>query len=83
MYLAEEQVDLSNWQTLWKQEAQPVDFEAFVDHIKAPITAITVLIDCTASDSIASRYDQWMKHGIHIITPNKKAGSGNQNIMIH
>lgn len=78
MYLAEEQVDLSNWQTLWKQEAQPVDFEAFVDHIKSPYYPHTVLIDCTASDSIASRYDQWMKHGIHIITPNKKAGSGNQ-----
>jgi aspartokinase/homoserine dehydrogenase 1 len=35
-----------------------------------------VIIDCTASDEIASRYTGWLERGIHVITPNKRACSG-------
>jgi aspartokinase/homoserine dehydrogenase 1 len=35
-----------------------------------------VIIDCTASDETADRYAGWLERGIHIITPNKKAFSG-------
>jgi hypothetical protein len=34
------------------------------------------IVDCTASDAPAQHYLQWMEQGIHIITPNKKLGSG-------
>jgi len=34
-----------------------------------------VIIDCTASDQIASKYAEWLAKGIHVITPNKKAFS--------
>ncbi|MDH5323231.1 MAG: bifunctional aspartate kinase/homoserine dehydrogenase I, partial [Gammaproteobacteria bacterium] len=34
------------------------------------------MIDCTASDEIASRYLGWLERGIHVITPNKRACSG-------
>ncbi len=33
-------------------------------------------MDCTASDGPAQRYLQYMQQGCHIITPNKKLGSG-------
>lgn len=36
----------------------------------------TVILDCTASDVPPSHYLDWIKKGIHIITPNKKLGSG-------
>jgi len=36
----------------------------------------TVLVDCTADSVIASHYDDWLRKGIHVITPNKKANSG-------
>lgn len=36
----------------------------------------TVVVDCTASDAPAAAYESWMKRGIHVITPNKKMGSG-------
>jgi aspartokinase/homoserine dehydrogenase 1 len=35
-----------------------------------------VLIDCSASEAIASHYADWLAAGIHIVTPNKKANSG-------
>eukprot|EP00928_Gymnodinium_smaydae_P037675 TRINITY_DN26112_c0_g3_i1.p1 TRINITY_DN26112_c0_g3~~TRINITY_DN26112_c0_g3_i1.p1 ORF type:complete len:939 (-),score=120.57 TRINITY_DN26112_c0_g3_i1:102-2918(-) len=35
-----------------------------------------VMIDCTASDEIADMYPQWLNQGIHVITPNKRAGAG-------
>jgi aspartokinase/homoserine dehydrogenase 1 len=39
-------------------------------------TPSTCLIDCTASDEVAARYPGWLRAGIHIVTPNKKAFSG-------
>jgi homoserine dehydrogenase len=35
-----------------------------------------VLIDCSASDAVASHYPAWLARGIHVITPNKLAISG-------
>lgn len=36
----------------------------------------TVMIDCTASATVASFYQRWIRQGMHIITPNKRANSG-------
>ena len=36
----------------------------------------SVLIDCSASQAIADRYADWLRRGIHVITPNKRAHSG-------
>lgn len=35
-----------------------------------------MLVDCTADSYVASHYYDWLRKGIHIITPNKKANSG-------
>jgi aspartokinase/homoserine dehydrogenase 1 len=35
-----------------------------------------VLVDCTANEGVAARYADWLAAGIHIVTPNKKANSG-------
>ncbi|KAG5022348.1 hypothetical protein JHK85_018690 [Glycine max] len=34
------------------------------------------VMDCTADSIIASNYEDWLRKGIHVITPNKKANSG-------
>lgn len=34
-----------------------------------------ILVDCTASSTIAELYPGWLKRGINIVTPNKKAFS--------
>jgi aspartokinase/homoserine dehydrogenase 1 len=34
-----------------------------------------LIIDCTTSSQLAQQYDNWLEMGIHVITPNKKAGT--------
>ena len=56
-----------------------LDLDQFVDFIDDDHLPHAVLIDCTASAAIAGRYGEWLARGIHVITPNKHAGSGNLN----
>ncbi|KAL1519090.1 hypothetical protein AB1Y20_003357 [Prymnesium parvum] len=35
-----------------------------------------VVIDCSASQEVADQYPTWFSSGVHVITANKKAGSG-------
>ncbi len=56
----------------------PLDLDAFTDHIDNHHLPHSILIDCTASDRVAEHYGDWLKRGIHVITPNKHAGSGPQ-----
>lgn len=55
------------------------DLNAFTQYIIAEDIPHAVIIDCTASEQIAAQYIDWMKQGAHIITPNKRAGSGDFN----
>jgi aspartokinase/homoserine dehydrogenase 1 len=52
------------------------DLDAFTQHVHAEHLPHAVIIDCSASDQIADRYHDWLRQGIHVITPNKHAGSG-------
>ncbi len=54
----------------------PSDLEAFTKHIEPAHLPYAVVIDCTASDAIAARYPDFLARGIHVITPNKRAGAG-------
>ncbi|MCH1933284.1 hypothetical protein L9G16_24385, partial [Shewanella sp. A25] len=58
-------------------EAEPANLDKFVDHLSEnQLFPNRVLVDCTADTSVASHYYDWLKKGIHVITPNKKANSG-------
>ncbi len=57
-------------------EEIPTDLSLFAQHIIAEDIPHAVIIDCTASEEIAKQYITWMEMGAHIITPNKRAGSG-------
>ena len=59
-----------------KSEGAPIDLSRFANHIQAEHVPHSVIIDCTSSEMIASHYREWLGRGIHIVTPNKKAGSG-------
>jgi len=47
------------------------DFARFVQQGSSQ----SVIIDCTASGDVAEHYPKWLRKGISVITPNKKAGS--------
>jgi len=53
-----------------------VDLAVFADHVQAEHLPHAVIVDCSASSDVADRYDGWLARGIHVITPNKQAGSG-------
>lgn len=35
-----------------------------------------LIIDCSASDAVAACYADWLKQGVHVVTPNKRLGAG-------
>lgn len=75
MLLSEEGLDLDDWRTRFKTQSQPLDMERFLNHVAATYFPHAALVDCTTSQAIADRYVEFLERGMHIITPNKKAGT--------
>jgi aspartokinase/homoserine dehydrogenase 1 len=57
-------------------DAAPLDLEAFARHVQAAHLPHALIVDCSASDAVAAHYPAWLAAGIHVVTPNKHAGSG-------
>ncbi|MCH9693065.1 MAG: bifunctional aspartate kinase/homoserine dehydrogenase I [Gammaproteobacteria bacterium] len=76
MLLGDRRIDTANWQEAFEASAVATDLDAFEAHLNPDHLPHAVIIDCTASDHIASKYADWLSRGIHVITPNKKAFSG-------
>ena len=64
-----------DWKNQLESSTQKADLELFTQHINAEHLPNHVIIDCTSSQHIADQYVGWLKQGIHIVTPNKKANS--------
>ncbi|THG07565.1 hypothetical protein TEA_014675 [Camellia sinensis var. sinensis] len=77
MLLSDTGIDLSRWRDLQKVEGEVADLEKFVHNVHGNhFIPNTVLVDCTADSGVVSRYYEWLRRGIHVITPNQKANSG-------
>src|SRR5216684_2232477 len=76
MLLEQTAVDLDRWAERLAEAGEPLDLEKFAAHVQADYIPHTVIIDCTASADVGMNYVAWLKRGIHIATPNKKANSG-------
>src|ERR1700723_2702961 len=76
MLLEEGAVDLDHWAQRLDEAGEPLDLEKFAAHVQADYIPHTVIVDCTASAEVGQNYVGWLKRGIHIVTPNKKANSG-------
>jgi bifunctional aspartokinase / homoserine dehydrogenase 1 len=75
MLLSETGVDLARWKDSFEKNAVASNLETFVEHVRVDYLPHTVLIDCTASGDVGSKYADWLARGVHVITPNKKANS--------
>jgi len=71
-------IDLSTWKEVFANCKDKPDLNAFASHLVKHKPA--VLVDTTASQFVASQYPAWLKEGLHIVTPNKKAFSGDLNL---
>ncbi len=58
------------------RDAVPTDLDALAAHVRAAHLPHALIVDCSASDAVAAKYPEWLAAGIHVVTPNKHAGSG-------
>lgn len=57
--------------------AHALDLSALGPHLLATCPpGPRIIVDCTASEEPPKHYARWLEAGIHVITPNKKAGAG-------
>lgn len=75
MLLDEDGLDLTDWRKTFAEKAVELNLDALVSHVGATYYPHSVLIDCTTSAQLPQQYVAWLERGIHIITPNKKAGT--------
>ena len=75
MLLSEQGIDLSSWEQALDSVGEPADLERFAGHVAADYFPHSVLIDCSTSSVVPAQYKGWIERGIHLITPNKKAGT--------
>lgn len=76
MWVHNQQLDATTWRD---GDSQPLDLEAFANFVDTEALPHAVIVDATASDAVADHYAEWLSRGIHVVTPNKKAGSGPQS----
>ncbi len=80
MLLSEQGVAIDGAKEGWKAALEasttPADIGKFVEHLHVDHLPHTVIIDCTADEGVAKHYADWLRTGIHVVTPNKKANSG-------
>ncbi|XP_019058005.1 PREDICTED: bifunctional aspartokinase/homoserine dehydrogenase 2, chloroplastic isoform X1 [Tarenaya hassleriana] len=77
MLLSDIGIDLSRWRELLNERGEEANMDKFTQHVHGNhFIPNTVLVDCTADSNIATRYYDWLRRGMHVITPNKKANSG-------
>ncbi|XP_020103203.1 bifunctional aspartokinase/homoserine dehydrogenase 1, chloroplastic [Ananas comosus] len=77
MVLNDTGIDLTKWKEVLKEEGEQADLDRFAQHLHGNhFFPNRVIVDCTADTSVANRYYDWLRKGIHVVTPNKKANSG-------
>ncbi len=75
---AETGIALADWRLQYARvaDAEAVDLNDFAEFVRAAHLPHAMIIDCSAADAVAAHYPNWLRAGIHVITPNKHAGSG-------
>ena len=61
-------------------DVEATDLDALTRFLNEDYNGNRVIIDCSASQEVADLYARWMALGIHVITANKKAGSGDAEL---
>ncbi len=68
--------DRAEWRERMQRPASGSQLAAIADHLRNTHLPHSVIVDCSASAEVAQHYPHWLAAGIHVITPNKQAGSG-------
>lgn len=76
MLLSQVNIDLPQWQDALQQSLLTANLTDFAQHVLADDMPHGVIIDCTADQTVVEHYLDFIQLGLHIITPNKRANSG-------
>ena len=68
----------TNFLPILEQHGVPLDLSSVISILSSHPNAPGIFIDSTGSDVIPNMYVQILSMGIHIVTPNKKAFSGEE-----
>lgn len=69
-------IDLSQWRARLQEAETPFSLQQLVRLANDAHLLNPVIVDCTSSQAIADLYDDFLMHGFHVVTPNKKANTG-------
>ena len=53
-----------------------IGLDAIARHLQPGHFPHALVIDCTASEAVADAYSDWLRAGLHVITPSKRAVAG-------
>lgn len=67
------------WREMFEERSEPIDLARFVAHVHDGSVPHAVLADCTASAEIGAMYANWLRAGLHIVTPNKRANTSSMD----
>ena len=72
----------SNWRSVFQQTNAPTILSALLGELRALVEAgrKVVLVDNTSAENVANMYPNFLAAGVNVITPNKKAFSGEQKL---
>jgi hypothetical protein len=65
-----------HWQRSLQAGGPPGGLEQLADFVQGAARQHAVVVDCTASEAVADLYESWAGAGLHVVTPNKRMGSG-------
>eukprot|EP00192_Tetraselmis_astigmatica_P010513 CAMPEP_0117651296 /NCGR_PEP_ID=MMETSP0804-20121206/2015_1 /TAXON_ID=1074897 /ORGANISM="Tetraselmis astigmatica, Strain CCMP880" /LENGTH=368 /DNA_ID=CAMNT_0005457261 /DNA_START=591 /DNA_END=1697 /DNA_ORIENTATION=+ len=69
-------IDMNQWANEFQTKAVPMNLNDFIKHLCSSAAPHRVVVDCSSSEELAKSYIGFMENGCHIVTPNKKMGSG-------
>eukprot|EP00210_Caulerpa_lentillifera_P007026 g6720.t1 len=77
MLIKESGINLQCWQEAYNHQSIEANLDQFFDRI-TKITSVSqhLFVDSTATELVPEHYTKWLSRGCHIVTPNKKFGSG-------
>lgn len=80
MLFDEQGLSLVNAVETLKEKGEPMDLEAFFEKMSNMNLPSSIFVDCTSSEDVAGLYERILDSNIGIVTPNKKANSGSQQV---
>ena len=82
MFFDENGIDIQNWNTQLNNSNQESSIEKFIVHIQKMKLQNSILVDCTANDSVVKHYQEILSSTLSIVTPNKIANTQSYNQFI-